>query len=204
MDETGEAKTREARGQARRRWLLETARALFVAQGLHDTGMAQIASVSGIKTQQIYRDFEGKADIIASVFEMEADTWLDEQTLQRALDAQDGDLARRWIFQLMTIGADLDQQRLIAEIIFEGARNPRVNAVNRRLELKIVGRLRAALALLAPGEEKAERRALTASTLLTLSFGATIRSALNTSLEPSAMTHEVRQLVERELDQLTR
>ncbi|WGM45917.1 hypothetical protein KOAAANKH_00782 [Brevundimonas sp. NIBR10] len=204
MEADTEPTTRQGRGQARRQTLLKTARALFVAQGLHDTGMAQIATVSGIRTQQIYRDFQNKAEIIACVFERESDIWLDEPTLQAALDAGDADGARRWIFQIMRIGTDVDQPRLLAEIIFEGARNPLVSAVNRRLERNILARLEAAIALIAPGEDRSERRAVAASTLLTLSFGATLRCALNSAVAPEEMTRQVHALVERELEQIAR
>ncbi|WP_443018235.1 helix-turn-helix domain-containing protein [Sphingobium sp. TKS] len=45
---------------------MATTRDLFVKRGFHQTGMAQIASSSGIAVGQIYRDFANKEAIIAA------------------------------------------------------------------------------------------------------------------------------------------
>src|SRR3546814_1502891 len=50
------ARVRGPRSAARRQHILATTRDLFVKRGFHQTGMAQIASSSGIAVGQIYRD----------------------------------------------------------------------------------------------------------------------------------------------------
>ena len=43
------ARVREERAEARRQALIDAARALFVKQGFHQTGMAELAAASGVK-----------------------------------------------------------------------------------------------------------------------------------------------------------
>src|SRR3546814_10817567 len=61
------ARVRGPRSAARRQHILATTRDLFVKRGFHQTGMAQIASSSGIAVGQIYRDFANKEAIIAAI-----------------------------------------------------------------------------------------------------------------------------------------
>ncbi|MET0338057.1 MAG: helix-turn-helix domain-containing protein [Caulobacter sp.] len=203
MDHEQAERPREARAQERRRRLLDSARKLFVEQGFHQTGMAQIAAVSGVKTQQIYRDFAGKAQIIASICEIDAVEWLAEDVLQAALDAGDKAAVRDWILNVVRIDDDLEQNRMIAEIVAEGSRNPEVGEINKRLEDKILSRMEAAIEALAPGPSKTARRRAAAGMFLTLSMGMMMRAALNMSLDPAQMTRDVHALVDRELNQLT-
>ena len=57
----------ESRAALRRRRITDAARKLFVANGFHATGMAQLAKASGIAVGQIYRDFAAKEDIVAAL-----------------------------------------------------------------------------------------------------------------------------------------
>lgn len=68
---------RGERADNRRRHLLDVARRLFIDQGFHQTGVAQIAAESGIKVGQIYRDFASKEAIIAAICESNVEAWLE-------------------------------------------------------------------------------------------------------------------------------
>ena len=56
--------------------MLDTARKLFIENGFHGTGVAQIAARSGIKVGQIYRDFSSKEDIIAAIVNSDCRSFL--------------------------------------------------------------------------------------------------------------------------------
>src|SRR3546814_6846394 len=72
------------RARARRDRLLQVARTLFIEQGFHQTGTAQIAAASGIAVGQMYRDFKNKEAIIAAICEADVEAWLEEKALADA------------------------------------------------------------------------------------------------------------------------
>src|SRR3546814_20363284 len=72
------------RARARRDRLLQVARTLFIEQGFHQTGTAQIAAASGIAVGQMYRDFKNKDAIIPTISEADAEPGLGEQALADA------------------------------------------------------------------------------------------------------------------------
>src|SRR3546814_18698263 len=78
------ARVRGPRSAARRQHILATTRDLFVKRGFHQTGMAQIASSSGIAVGQIYRDFANKEAIIDASREADLAECLEEETLEPA------------------------------------------------------------------------------------------------------------------------
>src|SRR3546814_21157826 len=80
------ARVRGPRSAARRQHILATTRDLFVKRGFHRTGMAQIASSSGIAVGQIYRDFANKEAIIAAICEADLAEWLEDETLETAVE----------------------------------------------------------------------------------------------------------------------
>lgn len=113
-DDTIMDRSRAARSVARREHLLDTARKLFVEQGFHRTGMAQIALASGIKVGQIYRDFENKEAIIAAICEINLLAWLEEDKLEAAVAARDTAAIRAWIERFFLDEPTLEDRRLIA------------------------------------------------------------------------------------------
>ena len=76
--------TAPSRADARRDKLLDAARTLFAERGFHSTGVAQIASASGVKVGQIYRDFANKEEIVAAIAVRDLEQFLaeDEEALQ--------------------------------------------------------------------------------------------------------------------------
>src|SRR3546814_19531070 len=91
------ARVRGPRPEARRQHILATTRDPFVKRGFHQTGMAQIASSSGIAVGQIYRDFANKEAIIAAICEADLAEWLEEETLAPAVAVGDREGILAWI-----------------------------------------------------------------------------------------------------------
>src|SRR3546814_15189079 len=83
------ARVRGPRSAARRQHILDTTRDLFVKRGFHQTGMAQIASSSGIAVGQIYRDFANKEAIIAAICETDLAEWHEDEAREPAVAVGD-------------------------------------------------------------------------------------------------------------------
>ncbi|KHL25882.1 hypothetical protein PK98_04655 [Croceibacterium mercuriale] len=159
---------RTARADQRRRHLLEVARRLFVQQGFHQTGVAQIASESEIKVGQIYRDFESKEAIIAAICEMDVAAWLEEDVLTAAVQQNDLPAIRAWLARFSQ-PEDTEEYRLVAEIMAEAGRNERIAESYRALDNRIMASLSAALEAIAPPDT--ERAAIDALAQLIMTFG---------------------------------
>ena len=159
---------RTGRADQRRRHLLDVARRLFVQQGFHQTGIAQIAAESGIKVGQIYRDFESKEAIIAAICEMDVAAWLEEDVLAAAVEQNDVPAIRGWLARFNQPD-DGDQCRLLAEIMAEGGRNERVAASHRAMDSRVLSGLSAALVAIAPPQS--DRAAIEALAQLIMTFG---------------------------------
>ncbi|WP_158298541.1 MULTISPECIES: TetR/AcrR family transcriptional regulator [unclassified Sphingobium] len=150
MSRTPDQQVGGTRADARRRHLLDVARTLFIEQGFHQTGIAQIASVSGIKVGQIYRDFESKEAIIAAICEADVITWLEEDVLAGAVAAGDMVAVRAWLTRFGGQKDTADDFRLVTEILAEAGRNPRIAQIYRCLDDRVGKSLSAALVALAP------------------------------------------------------
>ncbi|MGH6745394.1 TetR family transcriptional regulator [Novosphingobium sp. PhB57] len=169
-DDTIMDRSRAARSVARREHLLDTARKLFVEQGFHRTGMAQIALASGIKVGQIYRDFENKEAIIAAICEINLLAWLEEDKLEAAVAARDTAAIRAWIERFCLDEPTLEDRRLMAELLAEVGRNPIIAAINQKTDDRVRLRLDEALESLLPGVSR-ERRSLVVDLIFLLSWG---------------------------------
>jgi len=156
------------RAAERRQQILDTSRRLFIENGFHGTGVAQIAVASGIKVGQIYRDFSSKEDIIAAIAFRDLSQFLDEATLQRAIDAGDMSAIRQWILAFGTYDADVDGYRLMPEIMAESVRNPRIARLQEDMRASVKNALTAALAAWAPGEDRETARSELADLILML------------------------------------
>lgn len=137
------------RARRRRLHLLDVARALFVEQGFHQTGIAQIATASGIAVSQMYRDFGSKDAIIEAICERDVGAWLEEDVLAEAVAKQDLHAIRSWLRRLSTPDQPADRCQLVAEIIAEAGRNRRVAEIYRQVDARVRRSLSTALGALA-------------------------------------------------------
>jgi AcrR family transcriptional regulator len=190
------------RAAERRQLILDTSRRLFIQNGFHGTGVAQIAVASGIKVGQIYRDFSSKEDIIAAIAFRDLSQFLDEATLQRAIDAGDMAAVRQWILAFVTYDEDIESYRLMPEIMAESSRNPRVARLQEDISASVKSALAAALAAWAPGAHRETARAELADLILMLGGGlcqSIVMEALR-GRDYLPLCERLQSIVSRELD----
>ena len=175
---------------------------LFIQNGFHATGIAQIARVSGIAVGQIYRDFSAKEEIVAALVEEDCGQFMDVDTLDAAIGGGDSDAVRAWLRHFVDPDDDRDGDRMFAEIVAEASRNERIAAIFVGLQNRFRLNLLAALAILAPGEEIADQRATLADTIMTLSIGLLHHRLIQPTLDVPALAGALRALVDREVASL--
>lgn len=192
----------DGRAAVRRAHLLEVARKLFMQHGFHSAGIAQLAAETGIKVGQIYRDFQSKEDIIAAIVEADVAFFLDEQRLCTAVESRDARLVRDWIEDFLACEKLLDRSNLMPEIVAESARNRRIAAIFATVDAKVRAYLSGALAVLAPGPERAGGRAVLGDLIMTLAIGLCNRRIADPTLDLAPLAATIRRLIDRELDAL--
>jgi AcrR family transcriptional regulator len=184
--------------------LLETARKLFIENGFHQTGVAQIASASGVRVGQIYRDFDSKEDIIAEIARRDLGNFLDEKGLEQAIARHDMAAIRAWILSFVSYEEDLEGYRLIPEIMAESARNARIADVQEEMRDRVRSTLAKALSACAPGEEHARARVELAELIATIGGGLCnwVVSEQRRGRDPRPLCARLGTIVARELDAL--
>lgn len=188
----------------RRRKVTDTARKLFVEQGFHATGMAQIAKESGIAVGQIYRDFSSKEDVVAALVEADCNRLMMYETLDAAIRADDAASARAWLHEFVEPSDQPDDARLFAEILAESTRSTRIASIFRSLQEELRRRILAALRLFAPAEAHAARRAMAAELIMTLSVGVFHQQLMRPDADLAGVVRGAQAVVDRELATLKR
>ncbi len=199
-DGCGEGPTR---AELRRRKLIDTARRLFVEKGFHATGIAQIARESDIAVGQIYRDFASKEDIVAAIVETDCGAYAQVDELDAAIRAGDAVAARAWLKHFIDIEKDPDDGRLFAEIVAESSRNERIAAMFVAVQNDMRDNLLRALALLSPGEERAEQRAVLADMVVTFSLGLLHYQLMRPALDAVPLVGALQTLIDDQIGALT-
>lgn len=189
------------RAQARRERLIATARVLFAERGFHATGIAEIAKRSQIAVGQIYRDFANKEEIVAAIVERDLADYLNDAALRQALESRDAAAVRGWITRFVAGDKDRTAGLLVAEIMAESSRNDRIASISTSIQERVHGALEEALAVLAPGEDKARRRALLTEVILTIGAGLFHRRLAHGELDPHLIAALTRSIA-REIDLL--
>lgn len=154
----------------RRSKIVSAARRLFIENGFHATGVAQIAKESGIAVGQIYRDFSSKEAIVAEIVHADCIEFLSPESLRRGIESGNPEFVWTWLADFVRPEAG-ESDPLFAEIVAEAARNPRVAAIFDVIRDDIEGTMLAALAALVPGESFAERRAALADLIIATAMG---------------------------------
>ncbi|SOB87301.1 transcriptional regulator, TetR family [Sphingomonas guangdongensis] len=191
-----------SKAEIRRVKLVDAARKLFIANGFHATGMAQIAKESGIAVGQIYRDFASKEDIVAALVEADCARVLEFDELDTAIVAGDRERVRAWLHGFIEPEDSLEDARLFAEIVAESSRNHRIAAIFTNMLDGLRMRLKGSLALLAPGDKTAAERELMSDTLTTLSIGLLHYRLLRPDLQVKPLISALHDLIDREVDRL--
>ena len=190
------------RASRRRARIVDAARALFVANGFHATGVAQIAKESGIAIGQLYRDFAAKEDIIAALVARDCATFMARPVLERAIAERDEAAVWTWIRDLVEADDDRDNDRLFTEIVAEAARNDRIAAIFVRTHDEVAACLFDALRLLVPDARFADRRALLADLILTQSLGIMQHRAMMPGLNIARLVDAVMYVIRGEVDRM--
>jgi AcrR family transcriptional regulator len=194
---------RANRAGERRERILSAARALFTQHGFHASGVARIASDSGVRIGQLYRDFASKEDIVAALVEGDVLRFLDETALHDAVEARDFGLVHAWIERFMKEEpSDEADCALFVETISEATRNDRVADILRAIDGRVRDNILRALSFLAPGEHKALRRGDLASFIMAIGHGVWVRRISDPSVDRQRLSGYVAELIDAELTRL--
>jgi AcrR family transcriptional regulator len=119
----------EEQAQARRKQVLDAARACFARSGFRGASMAQISQAAGMSPGHIYNYFASKQDIVASLVAEDSDF---RRKLIDGIVAQGGDVLQLLI-DYVHLGVDHalrpEMVALNLEIMAEAARNPEIRAI---------------------------------------------------------------------------
>jgi len=186
----------------RRRRVIDQARKLFIENGFHATGIAQIAKASGVAVGQLYRDFSAKEDIVAAIVNTDCRSFMAADALRFAIEEGDEHQVREWIRQFVLPEDDLDDSRLFAEIVAEAGRNARIAAIFDATHEDVRKLMLNALAMLAPDDALAEQRVALADTILTMSLGLLHHQLVRPHRDLGALVVSLLHIIDREIDAL--
>jgi AcrR family transcriptional regulator len=184
-----------SRADKRRQKLVETARKLFIDNGFHATGMAQIAQQSGIAVGQIYRDFSSKEEIVSALVREDCQRFMDTATLKSAIEAGDTAKVLAWLQHFVLPGETIEGDRMFAEIVAESSRNPRIAAIFTTLHDELRVHLLNAIALLAPQKSESDESTELADTIMTFSLGMVHHRLLRPDLNVVTMTRVLQAII---------
>lgn len=171
----------------RREAILKAARSLFARQGFHGTGMAEIARVSEVLVGQIYRDFARKEDLIAALVERDVTQMLGNPDIARAISTGDVNQLNNWVRRFIGHKFDDETRNVMADIISEAGRNPRIAAIVTAAHNRLLDRVASAAALWAPQPDKEAARRQTAELILTMAGAMQQRQFLGLEWDPMTM-----------------
>lgn len=194
--------SRADKADIRRARLLDVSRKLFIENGFHGTGVAQIAAESGVRVGQIYRDFASKEDIVAALVEADLAEFLAKDLLAESVRNGDTAAVREWIGRFTRCDEPIEECRMMTEIVAEGARNVRIADIHRNLDAQVRDSLMIALEVLVPGPAAAARRVLLVDMILTVGLGMVNRRIVDPDLDCRALSERMERFVDDELGEL--
>ncbi len=189
--------------EMRRQLVIDAARKLFIANGFHATGIAQISRESGVAVGQLYRDFSAKEDIVAAIVNADCRTFMAADSLRLAIQQGNDQQVRDWLHQFVQPDDDdEDGEQLFAEIVAEAARNMRIANIFNVIHEDVRAQMLKAVEMLAPGDHLAERRATLADTILTMSLGLMHHRLVRPHVPTDQLITSLIAIVDREIDVL--
>lgn len=172
----------QAHLDARRRQILDAARARFATHGFARTSMTDLVEASGLSVGAIYRYFKGKDEIVAAICDQAT------QSLPAELTAGS---VREFVEHIRTMAREEDHARLVAQIYAEAAVSPPLAAlVDRQLD-----ELRTAVAALLPGRGPADAARI-AEAFVALCHGYTQQLAVRGDVDPAPFTTALVAIIE--------
>jgi AcrR family transcriptional regulator len=189
---------RSEKAIARRDRIVQAARVLFAEHGFHATGMAQISRESGVLVGQIYRDFANKEAIVEAIVELDLGEFLADTELSEARGRCDKAGIRDWIIRFIG-GSELEDFRLVAEILAEASRSERIATIFRCVDERLRSQLAQALEILVPGDADDQALERLAETILTMSAGMFHRRLMTPGVDHGPVLRALADCVDREL-----
>jgi AcrR family transcriptional regulator len=114
--------------ERRRRQIIAAARARFIANGFHQTGVQDIAATADISLGLLYRYFKNKDALILEVARRDVDAVIDAIIAMPDTELYAGAIAELWGHQMrdfvLAVAADESEMRLLNDMQSEAARNP--------------------------------------------------------------------------------
>lgn len=175
-------KVSQAHLDARRRQILDAARARFATHGFAHTSMADIVTESGLSNGAIYRYFTSKDEIVIAVCEQAA------EALPQALTAETVD---GFLQHVRTMAREKDHARLVAQIYAEAAVSPPLAAL---VQQQLAER-RAAVAALIPDRCREDAEQI-AEAFVALCSSYSQQLAIRGDLDPAPFTAALMAIIE--------
>lgn len=200
-DELG-ALSQTDRTKERRARLIAAAKTLFAENGFHRTGIAQISALSGVKVGQIYRDFASKEAIVSEIVQTGLAEFMDEASLQRAIDSGNRAAIKTWLKLLVEREKASVHKTLFPEIVAEAVRNERAAMILEETDARFRAVMLKALRALAPERAEADVE-LAAETIMTLLIGFSNRRLCCGSADVSALGQRISSMIDREIGHFT-
>ena len=164
----------QAHLDARRRQIVDAARARFASHGFAHTSIADIVTESGLSNGAIYRYFTSKEELVIAVCEQGT------EALPKALTAE---AVAGFLDHVRTRARETGHARLVAQIYAEAAVSPALAAVVRQQ----LAALRAAVAELVP-ESRRPQAAAIAEAFVALCTSYSQQLAIRGDLDPAPFT----------------
>ncbi|GLY43288.1 hypothetical protein Amsp01_093110 [Amycolatopsis sp. NBRC 101858] len=172
----------QAHLDARRRQIVDAARARFATHGFARTSMTDLVEASGLSVGAIYRYFKGKDEIVAAICEHSTQALPAELTTKTV---------HGFLEHIRTLAREEDHARLVAQIYAEAAVSPPLAAlVDRQLS-----DLRTAVAALLPHREPAAAARI-AEAFVAFCHGYTQQLAVRGDLDPAPFTAALVAIIE--------
>jgi AcrR family transcriptional regulator len=168
---------------ARRKQIVDAARARFTAHGFAGTSMADLVAESGLSTGAIYRYFKGKDEIVVAVCGEASEAFPTALTIEAVTD---------FLEHVRVLARDEGHARLTAQIYAEAAVSPALSKVVRRQ----LDRLRSAVVELIPDGRRDEAEEI-AEAFVALSSGYSQQLAVRGDLDPAPFARALMAIVER-------
>jgi AcrR family transcriptional regulator len=172
----------QAHLDARRRQIIDAARARFATHGFARTSMTDLVEASGLSVGAIYRYFKGKDEIVAAICEQAS------QALPTELTAGS---VHEFLQHVRTMAREEDHARLVAQIYAEAAVSPALATLVREQ----LAALREAVTALLPDRAPAEAARI-AEAFVALCDGYRQQLAVRGDLDPAPFTAALVAIIE--------
>lgn len=174
----------DAKADARRRQILDAARACVLNAGFHSSSMQQIAHAADLSVGQIYRYFDNKEAIIAA---LAAEDIADKKARFAALDTREVPLMHALLKQCAEAvdrATQADRAAVFLEVVAEAARNTKIHAVLKAADGEELALHRSMLRLACPPDVSDAEIEARAEVFAALFDGIAMRAVIRPSNEP--------------------